>query len=43
VLGVTARGDSVREAQRHAYAAAARIEFEGRHLRQDIAQRALDR
>ena len=43
VLGVTARGASVREARDRAYAAADRIEFEGRHLRRDIAQRALDR
>ncbi|MDJ0869526.1 MAG: phosphoribosylamine--glycine ligase [Myxococcota bacterium] len=41
VLGVTARGASVAEAQQRAYAAADRIEFEGRHLRRDIAARAL--
>jgi phosphoribosylamine--glycine ligase len=41
VLGVTARGASVREARDRAYAAAERIEFEGRHMRRDIAARAL--
>jgi len=41
VLGVTALGASVAEAQRRAYAAADRIGFEGRHLRRDIAARAL--
>ena len=43
VLGVTARGDSVREARDRAYAAVAEIEFEGRQFRTDIAARALDR
>jgi phosphoribosylamine--glycine ligase len=41
VLGVTARGSTVREAVDRAYAAADRIEFDGRHLRRDIAARAL--
>jgi len=41
VLGVTARGASVAEAQQRAYAAADHIHFEGRHLRRDIAARAL--
>ena len=41
VLGVTALGASVAEAQRRAYAAADQIGFEGRHLRRDIAARAL--
>jgi phosphoribosylamine--glycine ligase len=41
VLGVTARGASVAEARRRAYAAADCIRFEGRHLRRDIASRAL--
>jgi len=41
VLGVTALGPSVAEARRRAYAAADRIRFEGRHLRRDIALRAL--
>jgi phosphoribosylamine--glycine ligase len=41
VLGVTARGASVREAVDRAYAAADRIAFDGRHLRRDIAARAL--
>jgi phosphoribosylamine--glycine ligase len=43
VLGVTARGASVREARDRAYAAVEKIEFEGRHFRRDIAKRALDR
>jgi len=43
VLGVTARGASVAEAQRRAYAACARIRFDGMHLRRDIAARALGR
>jgi phosphoribosylamine--glycine ligase len=43
VLGVTARGASVAAARERAYAAADRIRFEGRHLRRDIADRALDR
>jgi phosphoribosylamine--glycine ligase len=41
VLGVTARGATVREAVDRAYAAADRIEFEGLQLRRDIAARAL--
>lgn len=43
VLGVTARGGSVAEAQRRAYAACDRIRFDGMHLRRDIAARALAR
>ena len=43
VLGVTARGASVAQARERAYAAAERIRFEGRHLRHDIASRALGR
>lgn len=43
VLGVTARGESVREARERAYAACDRIHFEGAHWRLDIADRALDR
>ncbi len=43
VLGVTARGGDVREARARAYAAADTIRFEGRHLRRDIADRALGR
>ena len=41
VLGVTARGATVRRAQRRAYAACARIRFEAMHLRRDIAARAV--
>jgi phosphoribosylamine---glycine ligase len=37
VLAVAARGASVREARRHAYAAADRVHFEGRQMRRDIA------
>jgi phosphoribosylamine--glycine ligase len=43
VLGVTARGASVAEAQRRAYAACDRIRFDGMQLRRDIAARALGR
>jgi phosphoribosylamine--glycine ligase len=43
VLGVTARGASVREARDRAYAAADRIRFPAMHLRRDIAARALER
>jgi phosphoribosylamine--glycine ligase len=41
VLGVTARGANVAEAQRRAYAACDRIGFEGMQLRRDIARRAV--
>lgn len=41
VLAVTARGDSIGSARDRAYAAAARIRFEGVHMRTDIAARAL--
>jgi phosphoribosylamine--glycine ligase len=41
VLGVTARGESVREARDRAYAAVERVRFDGLHLRRDIAARAL--
>jgi phosphoribosylamine--glycine ligase len=41
VLCVTALGDSVRQAQRSAYAAAAEIHFDGMQYRQDIGFRAL--
>jgi len=43
VLGVTARGDTVAEAQRRAYEAVARIHFEGAHYRTDIGWRAVAR
>jgi len=43
VLGVTARGPTIAEAQRRAYEAVARIHFEGAHYRRDIARRALER
>jgi phosphoribosylamine--glycine ligase len=41
VLGVTARGENVREARDRAYAAAERVRFDGVHLRRDIGARAL--
>jgi phosphoribosylamine--glycine ligase len=41
VLGVTARGATVAEAQRRAYAACACIAFDGMQLRRDIAARAI--
>jgi phosphoribosylamine--glycine ligase len=41
VLGVTARGATVREARERAYRAASRIRFRGMHYRRDIAARAL--
>jgi phosphoribosylamine--glycine ligase len=43
VLGVTARGVSVRAARDRAYAAASKIHFEGAHYRRDVAARALGR
>ena len=43
VLGVTALGDSLRQAQRAAYAAIASIRFDGMHYRTDIGHRALAR
>jgi phosphoribosylamine--glycine ligase len=41
VLGVTARGPDVATARERAYAAADRIQFEGKQQRRDIAARAL--
>jgi phosphoribosylamine--glycine ligase len=41
VLGVTARGATVRAAVDRAYRAAGKISFEGMHYRRDIAYRAL--
>jgi phosphoribosylamine--glycine ligase len=43
VLSVTALGDGPAEARERAYAAAERIQFDGRQLRSDIALRAVDR
>jgi phosphoribosylamine--glycine ligase len=40
-LCVTALGDSVRQAQRSAYAAVAEIRFAGMQFRTDIGHRAL--
>lgn len=41
VLGVTALGDDLKQAQAAAYAAVEKIQFEGAHFRRDIAARAL--
>jgi phosphoribosylamine--glycine ligase len=43
VLGVTALGDSLRQAQRAAYGVVAQIHFDGMQCRSDIGHRALDR
>ncbi|MGE5669079.1 MAG: phosphoribosylamine--glycine ligase [Betaproteobacteria bacterium] len=43
VLGVTALGDSIRQAQRAAYAAVSAIHFDGMQYRSDIGHRALTR
>jgi phosphoribosylamine--glycine ligase len=43
VLGVTALGDSLRQAQRAAYQAVATIHFDGMQYRTDIGHRALNR
>ncbi|MFI5295522.1 MAG: phosphoribosylamine--glycine ligase [Thermodesulfovibrionales bacterium] len=43
VLGVTATGNSIAEAKRHAYEAIDKIQFTGMHYRKDIADRALNR
>jgi phosphoribosylamine--glycine ligase len=43
VLGVTALGDSLRQAQRAAYDAVAQIHFDGMQCRTDIGHHALDR
>ena len=41
MLGVTARGKTVKEARERAYAAADRIRFDNLQMRSDIASRAL--
>lgn len=43
VLGVCARGATLREAIDRAYGAAARIDFPGRQMRRDIGAKALDK
>ena len=43
VLGVTAIGDTIREAKDRAYAAVAKIHYEGAYYRTDIGQKAIDR
>jgi phosphoribosylamine--glycine ligase len=42
VLGITARGASVRAARDRAYAAAGRVRFDAMHLRRDIAARGCE-
>ncbi|MEK5061148.1 phosphoribosylamine--glycine ligase [Paenibacillus sp. FSL H7-0326] len=41
VLGIVGRGATIEEARAEAYAAAKRIDFEGKHQRTDIAAKAL--
>jgi phosphoribosylamine--glycine ligase len=41
VLGVTSWGSDLKSAREAAYAAAARIRFDGAHFRRDIASKAL--
>jgi phosphoribosylamine--glycine ligase len=41
VLGVTALGDTLRQAKKNAYAAAEKIHFQGAFFRRDIADKAL--
>jgi len=41
VLGITALGDTLAEAQRRAYSALAKIHFDGIYYRRDIGYRAL--
>ena len=41
VIGVTAKGEDLRQALDNAYAGVAKISFEGAHYRKDIGQRAL--
>ena len=43
VLCVTALGDTVKQAQQHAYAVLEGIRFEGMQFRRDIGHRALKR
>ena len=43
MLNVTALGATPGEARDRAYAAAERIEFDGKQMRTDIASRAVDR
>jgi phosphoribosylamine--glycine ligase len=43
VLGVTALGDNIKQAQKHAYDAVLGIHFEGMQYRRDIGNRAIVR
>ena len=42
VLAVTALGDTIAAAQKRAYAAMAKIHFEGMHFRKDIGSKAIE-
>jgi phosphoribosylamine--glycine ligase len=42
VLNVTGLGETVSEARRRAYAAAEKVEFDGKQMRTDIALRAVE-
>jgi phosphoribosylamine--glycine ligase len=42
VLNVTGLGETVSEARRRAYAAAEQVQFDGKHMRTDIALRAVE-
>ena len=42
VLNVTGLGETVKEARRRAYAAAEKVQFDGKQMRTDIALRAVD-
>jgi phosphoribosylamine--glycine ligase len=41
VLGVTALGDTIADAQKRAYEACEKISFEGAYYRKDIADKAI--
>jgi phosphoribosylamine--glycine ligase len=43
VLNVTGLGETPAEAREHAYAAADKIQFDGKQMRRDIAERAVAR
>jgi len=42
VLNVTGLGETVKEARRRAYAAAEKVQFDGKQMRSDIAKRAVE-
>ena len=41
VLGVTALGDTIKEAKQRAYRAVEKIKFDGAYCRRDIADKAI--